>query len=173
MINNYIINHPKLEESNKIVEILNFALGENYITQNIISQSIKENLVWVVYEEKNNKIIGVIVYEIKGKELLSNILILKSVVVLPEHRKKGVSHFLISKTIEIINNQRKYKAIESYVWESKEGVQLAKQFEENGFILSEKIKNYWYKESIERNIICPDCGCPPCMCTTHKYCLEI
>lgn len=99
MINNYIINHPKLEESNKIVEILNFALGENYITQNIISQSIKENLVWVVYEEKNNKIIGVIVYEIKGKELLSNILILKSVVVLPEHRKKGVSHFLISKTI--------------------------------------------------------------------------
>ena len=54
------------------------------------------------------------------------------------------------------------------------GVANARRIVENiGFKMITEIEDYWYKDSIVKDYICPSCGKPPCKCSMIFYRLEI
>ena len=59
--------------------------------------------------------------------------------------------------------------VTGFAWKNKEGINMETIFKKNNFNILEIIKQYWYEDSIENKYNCPDCGEPPCNCSTVIY----
>ena len=60
-------------------------------------------------------------------------------------------------------------SISGFAWKNKKGVNMERIFEKNGFSKIKTIEKYWSEESIENNYCCPECGNPPCNCSSIIY----
>ena len=149
-------------------------LGKNYITISEFENfAIKKNLLIATI---NEKVVGFLFFEMTTEQMFyksikiiknSNIpvLVLKTIAV--KDIKKGIGTALVNYCINnFLNNAKK---IFTPVWKSKFGINALKLIQKFGFKEIETIKNYWYKDSLNKENYCPVCN-SPCVCDLVVFC---
>ncbi len=98
--------------------------------------------------------------------------ILKTMAVDRNHRHNGIGNKLFQDALINLqkNNVTKVIGIEWKQTPSK--ITIEKFLLENNFVLEFEIKEFWKKDSIQKNYMCPVCG-NPCLCTAQIYSKKI
>ncbi|PKK95793.1 MAG: hypothetical protein CVV59_01945, partial [Tenericutes bacterium HGW-Tenericutes-4] len=169
-----------------IYQICNEQLGKEYIKVETVKKLLNyKNSIIKVFEE-NNEVAAFIVLEIISKSRLKTELrtieeplltqiknetkfgFLNIVAVLNKFMGKKIGSALTFDAVEEIKN-RQIKNTFSLAWKDKEKINIGNILLRAGFNLLYEVKNYYYKESIEKQYNCPNCGAPPCKCSAVIY----
>ncbi len=184
MKNTYQIVDISENEINAVHLMCNDELGEDYITETFLTDSITNNhqIVRVAINE-NKEVIGFSIASIYSENELKKYLndkrcvelilpdltnqkigITKIVVIKDQYKKNGIGIDLLNDSLLLIE-EKKVAIMIGFAWKSKEGVNAKRILEKNGFQELIEVKKFWNDESLKENYSCPDCGNPPCVCS--------
>lgn len=96
--------------------------------------------------------------------------ILQSIAVLPSLQNKGMGKLLLNHILEYFK-LKNYQSVIYPAWKEN-NPHFIKHLKKIGFKKIKEIKNYWKKDSLEKNYTCKRCGNPPCLCTLSIYLLQ-
>jgi hypothetical protein len=182
--NTYQIVDISENEINAVHLMCNDELGEDYITETFLTDSITNNhqIVRVAINE-NKEVIGFSIASIYSENELKKYLndkrcvelilpdltnqkigITKIVVIKDQYKKNGIGIDLLNDSLLLIE-EKKVAIMIGFAWKSKEGVNAKRILEKNGFQELIEVKKFWNDESLKENYSCPDCGNPPCVCS--------
>lgn len=192
MKNTYQIADISENEINAVHLMCNDELGEDYITETFLKDSITNNhqIVRVAITDHKEVIgfsIATIYSENELKEYLNDkrcddlilpdltnqkIGITKIVVIKDQYKKKGIGIDLLNDSLQLIE-EKKVAIMLGFAWKSKEGVNAKRILERNGFQELIEVRKFWNDESLKENYSCPDCGNPPCVCSAIIFMKKI
>ena len=188
MKNNYQIKDISENEINAVHLMCNDELGDDYITENFLKDSISNNnqIVRVAITD-DKEVIGFSIATIYSEKELNDYLsdkrcdelilpdlinkkigITKIVVIKEQYKKKGIGIDLLNDSLLLIE-EKKVAIMLGFAWKSKEGVNAKRILERNGFHELIEVKKFWNDESLKENYSCPDCGNPPCICSAIVF----
>ncbi len=184
MIKNYQISDISVNEINAVHLMCNDELGDDYITEKFLLDSINnDNQIVRIARNKNKEVIGFSIATIYSEKELNEYLsdkrfdelilpdltnkkigITKIVVIKDQFKKKGIGIDLLNDSLRLIE-EKKVAIMLGFAWKSKKGVNAKRILERNGFHELIEVKKFWFDESLKENYSCPDCGNPPCGCS--------
>ena len=188
MKNNYQIKDISENEIKAVHLMCNDELGDDYITENFLKDSIsnKNQIVRVAITDEK-EVIGFSIATIYSEKELNDYLsdkrcdelilpdltnkkigITKIVVIKDQYKKKGIGIDLLNDSLLLIE-EKKVAIMLGFAWKSKEGVNAKRILERNGFHELIEVKKFWNDESLKENYSCPDCGNPPCVCSAIVF----
>ncbi len=188
MKNNYQIKDISENEINAVHLMCNDELGDDYITENFLKDSISNNnqIVRVAITD-DKEVIGFSIATIYSEKELNDYLsdkrcdelilpdltnkkigITKIVVIKDQFKKKGIGIDLLNDSLQLIE-ENNVAIMLGFAWKSKEGVNAKRILERNGFDELIEVKKFWNDESLKENYSCPDCGNPPCVCSAIVF----
>ena len=188
MKNNYQIKDISENEINAVHLMCNDELGDDYIKENFLKDSISNNnqIVRVAITDEK-EVIGFSIATIYSEKELNDYLsdkrcdelilpdlinkkigITKIVVIKEQYKKKGIGIDLLNDSLLLIE-EKKVAIMLGFAWKSKEGVNAKRILERNGFHELIEVKKFWNDESLKENYSCPDCGNPPCVCSAIVF----
>ncbi|MDC0231097.1 hypothetical protein OAK19_03960, partial [Aureispira] len=91
----------------------------------------------------------------------------KHLAVKPGMEARGIGRELVVKGMEIL--EKYARSIISVVWEESAGKSVGKILRSCGSIPIHTLENYWCKDSLEKQYLCPNCKEPPCCCSATIY----
>lgn len=97
----------------------------------------------------------------------TDVALLHSVAVSPEHQGKGVASALVREIVSTLQRQG-VETVVSVGWTDEEGCHIQGALERGGFLPCGDILGYWTEDSIEKKYQCPSCGFP-CNCTARIF----
>jgi hypothetical protein len=186
--NNYQIKDISENEINAVHLMCNDELGDDYISENFLKDSISNNnqIVRVAITDEK-EVIGFSIATIYSEKELNDYLsdkrcdelilpdltnkkigITKIVVIKDQYKKKGIGIDLLNDSLLLIE-EKKVAIMLGFAWKSKEGVNAKRILERNGFHELIEVKKFWNNESLKENYSCPDCGNPPCVCSAIVF----
>tara|TARA_B100000809_G_scaffold263278_1_gene316155 strand:- start:1650 stop:2216 length:567 start_codon:yes stop_codon:yes gene_type:complete len=173
----------------QVLSIANSTLGANYLTVPYLNKYLNSNnyLAFVIIED--NKVVGFIssviltppqlketvlkekdwFYELSKK--YSKISLQKQVIVHPSCIGKGYGSQLVKLSSKVIDSLCDFQL--SNVWIKRSNNAMSNLLLKNGFERSKNIPNYWQADSLDNKYSCPECGTPPCLCSTEVYCKKM
>ena len=167
----------------QILTLSDTSFGINYLTPSELGRYHSNLNSKVIIIESNDKLQGFSLLQMVSSVELSKLLfteipkeLLKSqkigyrkmTAVSPEFQGMGVA----KKLFELGNNWLKEHGAEvilSAVWIKDGTSTFGDLLEKQGFERLVFVKEYWKKDSINRNFVCPICGDPPCVCDAMVY----
>ena len=182
-INISVLEIVDFEKIKIIKQISDIQLGADFISVDDIIFYTKTKRFSIITACYKRKIVGFCILEnltldkiqsnikkhllIEKEEQKRDAILIKTIAVFPKFSRKGVGRKII-RTIDLQKEKNK-SALVSVAWKTKDGIHLEKLFAEIGMQKIIEIKNYWYKESIEKKYSCKSCGKPPCKCTATIF----
>jgi N-acetylglutamate synthase-like GNAT family acetyltransferase len=108
-------------------------------------------------------------HKLKTNDVNKNIAVLKNIVC--KVSGKGVGTNLVKSFLAHIKKNG-IEAVYTPIWESKNGANFKKLAENFNFTKLYNLKNYWHKDSLNKENYCPVCN-TPCNCNNLIYRLKI
>ncbi len=186
-----MISDLKEEDIEQVILISDKMVGESFQTPDSIKKYITDKHKILKVYKFNGEIIGFVKGKIIGKSTFKDTLlktnsVIKTVLmgegnmglaeticVKNKFRGTGIAQELADDLIGSLKQVEPIDIICSTLWKAG-GVANARRIVENiGFKMITEIEDYWYKDSIVKDYICPSCGKPPCKCSMIFYRLEI
>lgn len=178
------LNSDHLDE---VVKIFNYHFGEGYLSKDQVCEYLNNSNAVSIVGYLENKILGVSIAVVDSlantsKQLLKDqnwflskfngsqkIALRKHMAVKPGYEGQGIGSLLVQESVKRLKN--KSDNIITVVWKEGDGEIMDRLMTKNGFEVAKTIKDYWKKDSIEHEYICPECKKIPCSCSAIIYCL--
>ena len=182
-----MISHLKEEDIEKVVLISDKLVGENFHTYESFKKYLSDPHKIVSVYKVDNEIVGFAKGKVIDKTILKeklfktdtnieeeltgsgNLGFVETICVSEEFRGKRIGKELADELIESFKKTEHINAIYTTVWKTGETENAKKLVKNLGFKYITEITEYWYKDSIDKNYICPKCGNPPCKCSMVFY----
>ncbi|MFP4178104.1 MAG: GNAT family N-acetyltransferase, partial [Acholeplasmataceae bacterium] len=172
-------------------EILSIAakeLGEGYITSDLVEECIAQTERYIgkiAYDQRTRKVVGFSISYRLDQEQLAELIspdekriprrlhqaralgVIKSIAVDRQAKGQGIGTELIEKTNHAFR-KRGIDTVFTVAWKSGYGINLGGILARLDFEPLIELPNYWTKDSIEQNFLCPVCG-KPCSCSAVIY----
>ncbi|MDG1476980.1 MAG: GNAT family N-acetyltransferase [Vicingaceae bacterium] len=169
----------------QVLEISNQTLGLNYLSSEYLRQYLNsdKNLAYVIIEK--GLVIGfssitiltpaqlksIVLKENKWFYNLSKnhkrIALRKQTIVNPNYINKGYGTKLVELSTKEVEKKTSFQL--STVWINQKSEIMESLLAKNGFENVKLIQQYWKEDSLKNNYNCPECGVPPCLCSTKVY----
>ena len=98
---------------------------------------------------------------------LEPIALRKHLAVKPGLEDRGIGRELVVKGMKIL--EKHARSIVSVVWEESAGKSVGKILRSCGSVPIHTLENYWSKDSLKKQYLCPNCKEPPCSCSATIY----
>lgn len=184
-----LITTAHTTDFSKIKLLSDITLGEDYLTEQSLEEFDNNELNKIYVAKDACNLIGFATIEIIKSFNLTNpflattqrvddffndkefVGVIKQLVVNPNHQQKGIG----SRFLEVIKNNlpSEVNHLASACWMKGENTGMVKLLKKVNFKLVDTVEDYWKKDSINRNFICPICGNPPCVCPAEIYAFSL
>lgn len=182
MLRNVIIRYIKEKDIKDILRIADIQLGQGYLDAGKVVDMVEGNSpLRCLVATLNDEVIGFCSYEVfthaqmfeyiqsevplfKNEERIGYIRSLASA---PHSAKKGLGSALIAQVVACFYKMGIYHMFAG-AWKPGDNINAGKTLEKNGFKKYKEVKNYYLKESLNTEFICPYCG-ETCYCSVVFY----
>lgn len=160
------------EFKEEILSIGNEAFGEGYLD----SLVLKRDSVQCFGALDGDQLIGftffyfvdnhsILTFDVNVLSQSSNqVIFLKSVIVKPEYRRRGVASMMISQ-IEVMGELNGVTHYYADAWLTINGLTSGQLFKKLGYQIIKQIDQFWYADSLLKGYSCSECGKAPCLCS--------
>lgn len=158
----------------RVVTMFAAALGEGYITPEVVRAAMDDGLA-MLCESNDGQVVGATIsqkmlpadkWQSLTQEEAKSAGYLADVVVLPEHRRRGVGSALVRATLHaLVRKNRPFVVAHAWLESPAPIHQILERF---GFVQRAVLANHWYDDSLKRGFVCPRCGLP-CLCSALVY----
>ncbi|MCX6270744.1 MAG: GNAT family N-acetyltransferase [Bacteroidetes bacterium] len=182
-----MIRDVKAEDIEHVCSLSDQFVGKNFQTYDSIKNYIADPKKILKVYKVNDEIIGFVKGKIlKKSEFKKNLLktdthiekelagegymgFAETICVKKEYRGTRIASELANELIQSLKNLETIDVICTTVWKTSEGANAKKLVENIGFTYITEISDFWHRDSIDKNYICPKCGQPPCRCSMIFY----
>ncbi len=167
-MSNYVVFSASLHDIPDIIGLSDVYLSKNYLKSGQMLSMINglNCTVKCAKDVANKEVVGfATAHFLNARNSKVRNGVLKTVVVSPEHRNKGVAYNL---SVECIDFLRENNASHIYSTAHK-GMNGVYLLEALGFSYMNELQDYWKDYSITHNCDCSFCGLPPCRCSALLY----
>ena len=184
----YILKSLNESDINSALFICDIELGKGYLNFETLKKLVNnKNTLVIGAFDLNNKMLGfgycTILKQAELEESMHSsqykkipqiiktpkkIGITNTIVILNNYKGKGLGSVIFNNFLTFFK-ENSIDTVTGFAWKTKEGINMEAIFKKTNFYILEVIQNFWREDSIEKKYNCPDCGAPPCNCSTVIY----